>query len=144
MDEQDESQTDYQPQQFQRPPGYVPRPKYDGGYRNNNYDDRGGPIRDNNYRGGGPVQHQGDRGGNYDRPYSNDRPYVNDRPNYGPPAHHGGYNDGHPPYRASGPSGYNGGGDYRMGGGGGGGYDNRGRVPIRLESTLYCMFVLAQ
>jgi hypothetical protein len=30
-----------------------------------------------------------------------------------------------------------------MGGGGGGGYDNRGRVPIRLESTLYCMFVLA-
>lgn len=106
-----------------------------------------GPIRDgNNYRGGGPV-HQGDRGGNYDRPYSNDRPYVNDRPNYGPPAHHGGYNDGHPPYRA-GPSGYNGGGgDYRMGGGGGGGggggYDNRGRVPIRLESvTLYTVLVL--
>lgn len=107
-----------------------------------------GPMRDNsNYRGGGggPVQHHhqgGDRGGNYDRPYSNDRPYVNDRPNYGPPAHHhGGYNDGHPPYRA-GPSGYNGGGDYRMGGGGGGGYDNRGRVPIRLESILYCMLVL--
>ena len=150
--DQDDSQTDYQPQQFQRPAvaaaNYVPRPKYDGGYRNTNYDDRAGgggmgagPIRDN-YRSGPP---QGDRGGNYDRPYPNerpypyDRPYVNDRPNYAPPSQHG--YDGPPPYR-SGPSGYSGGGggDYRMGGGGGG-YENRGRMPIRLELTACCVLV---